>query len=84
MSLYDFMMLTNEEQMAQIMAQGTLVTKLRKERRLFVLYSLNTFYFELEYNGELKSAKEEALLLRKHIFSSGVRMEKYLENDLAV
>ena len=78
MGLYDFMMLNSEEQMAQIMAQGTLVTKLRMDNRLFVLYSLNTFFFELEYNGQPKPTKEEALLLRKHIFSSGIRMEKYL------
>jgi len=77
-------MLTNEEQMAQIMAHGKLVTKLRKGNRFFVLYSLNTFFFELEYHGEHITSKEEALLFRKHIFSSGVRIEKYLENDLAV
>jgi len=84
MILYDFLILTNEEQMAQVMANGTLVTKLRQKQRLYVLYSLGTFFFELEYDREPKSPKQEALLLRKHVFSSGVRMEKYLKSNLAI
>jgi len=84
MRLYDFLILSNEEQMAQVMLHGTLITKLWDKRRLYVLYSLNTFFFEMEYHGNPKSEKEQALLLRKHVFSSGVRMEKYLNLNLAI
>lgn len=84
MKLYDFLILSNEEQMAQIMLHGTLVTKLWEKDCLFVLYSLGTFFFEMEYHGNTKSAKQEAMLVRKHVFSTGVRMEKYLTSDLAI
>lgn len=84
MKLYDFLILSNEEQMAQIMLHGALITKLWEKDRLFVLYSLDTFFFEMEYHGNPKSTKQEALLVRKHVFSTGVRMEKYLASDLAI
>lgn len=84
MKLYDFLILSNEEQMAQIMLHGTLVTKLWQKDRLYVLYALGTFFFEMEYHGNPKFEKQEAFLVRKHVFSTGVRMEKYIESDLAV
>jgi len=79
MNIYDFMMLGSEDQFSQIMANGTLVTKLHYKSRFFLLYSLNNFFFELEYLDNPETSKKGALLLRKRIFSSGVRMEKYLK-----
>ena len=82
MKLYDFLILGNEEQMAQVLLHGNLITKLRHKNRLYVLYAVGTFFFEMEYYDDSKSPKQEALLVSKHVFSTGVRMEKYLASDL--
>ena len=78
MTLFDFMILNNKEQMTKIIVNGTLVTHLHKRTSSFALYALNTFFVELEYLKEPESSKQESILLRKHIFKTGVRMEKYL------
>ena len=78
MTLFDFMMLNSKEQMTKVMINGTLVTRLHQRTSSFALYALNTFFVELEYLKEPQSSKQESILLRKHIFKSGVRTEKYL------
>lgn len=80
MTLYNFLMLDAKEQMAKVMVNGTLVTHLHKRTSSFALYALNTFFVELEYLKGSESNKKEAVLLRKHIFKSGVRMDKYIGN----
>ena len=84
MTLYDFMILTNEQQLAHVMFCGSLITKLNTKKRHYHLYSVSKFFFEMEYDVYLTSFGKEAVLLRKHVFSSGVRMEKYIHLDLAV
>lgn len=77
MKIYDFLMLNTEEQMVKVMVNGNLITHLHSRTCSFALYALNTFYVELEYLKEPLSTKQESVLLRRHIFKSGVRMEKY-------
>lgn len=78
MRLYDFMMLSAEQQMAMVISDGTLVTKLEKGDRYFVLYSLGTFYFEMEFDASFTTSSKERILLRKRIFKSGTLLDKYL------
>ncbi|TLF47027.1 hypothetical protein [Maribacter aurantiacus] len=78
MRLYDFMMLNAEEQMAMVISDGTLVTRLEKGNRFFVLYSLGTFYFEMEFDASITASSKERILLRKRIFKSGKLLDKYV------
>ncbi|GMN06304.1 hypothetical protein MTsPCn5_16930 [Croceitalea sp. MTPC5] len=78
MTLYDFLMLDTKEQMTKVMVNGNLVTHLHNGTSSFALYALNTFFVELEYLKEPQWSKQESVVLRKHIFKSGVRMEKYI------
>lgn len=84
MTIYDFMILSSEEQLAHVMFFGNLVTKLRTKAKHYHLYSVNNFFFEMEYDANLSTNRGEAFLLRRHIFSTGVRMEKYLNFDLVI
>ena len=84
LKIYDFLIMSNEDQMAQVMLHGTFVTKLTTHSKIYVLYSLNTFFFEMVFAVGFGSATEQALLLNKHVFGSGVRLEKYLEADLTL
>lgn len=78
MRLYDFMMLSTEQQMAMVISDGTLVTRLEKGNRFFVLYSLGTFYFEMEFDSSITASSKERILLRKRIFKSGKLLDKYV------
>lgn len=82
MTIYDFLLLNEQEQMAQVMLHGTFVTKVKRERRIYALYSLNTFFYELEYEGFSESPGHEAILICTNIFRSGSKINKYLENSL--
>lgn len=79
MTLYDFMMMDGEDQMATAMAHGDLVARVTEGAHLFVLYSVGTFYFELVYHYDPKDMGCAPMLLKKHVFSSGKRMERYLK-----
>ncbi|WP_430907290.1 hypothetical protein [Maribacter sp. 2-571] len=79
MTLYDFLMLDTKEQMAKIMVSGTLVTHLHTKTSSFALYSIHTFFVELEYLKEPETSNQEPILLRKRIFKSGNEMEKYVD-----
>lgn len=71
-------MLNSSQQMVQLMINGKLVTHLHCKTSSYALYALSTFFVELEYLRESKNSNHETILLRKYIFKTGARLEKYL------
>lgn len=79
MKLYDYMMLKERDQIFALVRKGEHISTLNNGATFFQLYSLNTFFVELEYE------KWTWKLVGRSIFPTGLQMEKYLpENPLTI
>ncbi len=72
-TMYEYMMADNTRQMTELILRGHMVTTLQKGNKLFHLYSLDTFFIEVRYDGV---AKKNA---RRKIFASGKELDKYVD-----
>jgi hypothetical protein len=53
MKLYEFQSLTRENQVEALWHLGVSVSEREDEKYLYVLYSLDSFYVELKYCGDM-------------------------------
>lgn len=84
MKLYDYLMLSEREQMTKAMVCGKPIAKLHLKTSSFVLYAINNFFFEIEYLYEPEVSRLENVVLSRHIFKTGYRLEKYLTKELII
>lgn len=75
MTLYDYLMLKEQEQTATLAIKGEHVASLDNGGTYYELYSLNTIFVELEFE------KWTNKLIGRSIFKSGNQMEKYLPDS---
>lgn len=75
MKLYDYLMLKEHAQVITLVDKGNYISTLDNGGTYFQLYSLSTFFVELEYEKWTKK------LVGRAIFQSGLQMEKYLPDQ---
>jgi hypothetical protein len=73
MTLYEFIMLSEEEQYNTIWDKGVLVDQFIKNDIAINLYAINEFFVEIYYDQ-----KANKILYKKH-FKHGELLEKYLK-----
>ncbi len=69
--LYDFMMLTRMEQWVLISSKSQPLTTLEVGDKEYILYTINTFYLEIEAERFTKKFR------RMSIFKTGKKLDKY-------
>ncbi len=72
MTLYEYLMLSEQVQTAVLAIKGEPVTNLDNGGTYYMLYSLDTIFVELEFE------KWTNRLVGRSIFKSGHQLEKYL------
>ncbi len=72
MTLYEFRMLTDEEQVDLLYNEGTYIGKRKVGEECVILYQLDSFYIELYYK------KYRRHILRIYCFQSTVPLDPYL------
>lgn len=72
MTLYDYLMLKEQVQTATLAIKGEHIATLNNGGTYYMLYSLDTFFVELELE------KWTNKLIGRSIFKSGAQVEKYL------
>ena len=75
MTLYDYFMLKEHKQVIALLDKGKHIATLNNGGTYYELYSLSTFFVELEYEKWTKK------LVGRAIFQSGLQMEKYLPDS---
>lgn len=72
MTMYEYFMLKEHDQVMVLADKGEYVATYDNGGTKFVLYSLSTFFLELEQD------KTTQKLVGRQIFQSGAQLEKYL------
>ncbi len=72
MTMYDYLMLKEHDQVIIFANKREYVATYNNGRTDFVLYSLSTFFIELEQ--DLKTKK----MIERQIFQSGAQLDKYI------
>ena len=78
MSLYDYLMLKEHKQIIALITKGELVSLLNNGGTYYKLYSLSTFFVQIEFE------KWTDKIVDRAIFQSGIQLEKYFNTDLAI
>lgn len=73
MGLYDYMILSEEEQWNELWAKGKFITNLKLIDRKYSLYALHSFFVEVEMTNEDK-------IVTKKLFMEGHLIDKYSGN----
>ena len=74
MKLYDYIILSEEEQFNVVWQNGAHVDTFIDENIKINLYAVNDFFVEIYYDGELNK-----IIYKKH-FKQGDLLDKYLNN----
>ncbi|HYH14986.1 MAG TPA: hypothetical protein VD794_07195 [Flavisolibacter sp.] len=74
MTLYEFKLLADTEQLDILYKQGVYIGKRKQGEEVIVLYQLEGFYVELYY------IKYRCYIRRMHCFHSTLLLDPYLEN----
>lgn len=74
MTMYEYFMLKEHDQVMLLADKGEYVATYENGKSNFVLYSLSTFFLELEQDKATKK------LIGRQIFQSGTQLDKYLPN----
>jgi hypothetical protein len=74
MTLYEFKLLTDNEQLNLLYEQGVYIGKRKIDNETVLLYQLDSFYVELFY------IKYRCYVRRLHCFHSTVFLDPYLES----
>ncbi|NJB35402.1 hypothetical protein [Croceivirga sp. JEA036] len=77
MTLYDFMMLDECDQIARLMIQGCCLAKLKRNNIVYVLYAYESFFVEFEYTTAFQGISNDPVVIDKHIFRESERLDKY-------
>lgn len=70
-SLYEFLALPDQEQFAIIFNKGNYIDFRLEEKKRFVLYAVELFFVEVEYDNEANK------VINKRAFVSGEILDKY-------
>ena len=77
MNIEEFKRLSDNEQLRIIFNEAKFVDSLEKDSTVFALYSMTTFFIELEYDTSIFR------LSAKRTFEGNQRLNKYLDWDAA-
>lgn len=72
-TLYEFLALPNQEQYEIIFTQGSYVDWRIEKSRRFVLYAVDLFFVEVEYESEVNK------VVGKRAFVTGEVLDKYIK-----
>lgn len=72
MKLYDFLILSDEQQYQAIWEHGTYIDSLLFDKIHHQLYSINDFFIEIYYDALSNN------IIGKEPFKQGARLDKYL------
>ncbi|MEM9364040.1 MAG: hypothetical protein AAGA43_15470 [Bacteroidota bacterium] len=75
MNLYNYLMLSEHDQAMALASQGKFVALYDNGNTRFQLFSLSTFFYEMEQDKKTKK------LVGRRIFQSGRQLDKYIPDS---